>query len=166
VTEAATRTTFPLEGGLSTSLAVGLAIVLVVEGVAIHLWVAQRSATWAWVIAALNVATLVYLWREVRAGALSRLVVDGDAVEIVVGRRLRCQFSRSQIASAEVATWRSVPDAAADFVNTAKPLEPNVVLAMRELVEARLPLGVTKRVGRFGLRVADPELVVRMLTAR
>ena len=90
-------------------------------------------------------ATLVYLWREVRASALSRLVVSGGDVEIIVGRRLRCQFSRSQVASAEVATWRSVPDAASG--------------------EARMPLGMVRRVRRFGLRVADPELVARALLA-
>jgi len=165
VTDTQTPTVFPLEGGLSSSLAIGLGIVLVVEGAAIHLWVAERSALWAWVITALNVGTLVYLWREVRANSLSRLVVDGDSVGIVVGRRLRCRFSLAQIASAEVATWRSVPDAAVDFVNTAKPLEPNVVLAMHEPVDARLPLGIVKRVGRIGLRVADAELVVRLLRA-
>ena len=154
---------FPLEGGLSTTLAVGLAIVLVVEGAAIHLWVAERSALWAWVITALNVATLVYLWREVRAGSQSRLVLRGAEVEIVVGRRLRCRFPRRAIASADVATWRSVPDMAADFVNTAKPLEPNVVIVMSQPVEVRLPLGIVKRVGRFGLRVGDAAAVVRLL---
>lgn len=158
-----TQTVCPLEGGLSTTLAVGLGIVLVVEGAAIHLWIAERSPWWAWVITALNVATLVWLWREVRANALSRLVVDGESVEIVVGRRLRCRFSRSEIASAEVATWRSVPDAAADFVNTAKPLEPNLVIVMRDPVGVRLPLGISKRIGRFGLHVADPGLVVRLV---
>lgn len=157
------RKEFPLEGGLSATLAVGLAIVLVVEGAAIHLWVAERSAFWAWVIAALNVATLIWLWRDVRANSLSRLVVDGESVEIVVGRRLRCRFPLSAIASAELATWRSVPDMAADFVNTAKPLEPNVLVVMSASVDARLPLGIVKRVGRFGLRVADASEVVRLL---
>ena len=164
MTEAEARSVFPLEGGLSMPLAVGLGIVLLVEGTAIHLWVAQRSKLWAWIIAAFNVATLAWLWREVRANSLSRLVVERDAVEIVVGRRLRCQFSRTAIASADVATWRSVPDdAAADYVNAAKPLEPNVVITLREPAEARLPLGIRKRVVRFGLRAADPSLVVRLL---
>jgi hypothetical protein len=165
VQQSAVESVFPLEGGLSSSLAIGLAIALVVEGAAIHLWVAERSAPWAWIITALNVATLVWLWREVRANSLSRLVVDGESVEIVVGRRLRCQFSRSQIATAQVATWRSVPDAAADFVNTAKPLEPNVVVVMSKVVDVRLPLGIVKRAGRLGFRVADPERVVRLLAA-
>lgn len=165
VSDTQTKTVFPLEGGLSPSLTIGLAIVLVVEGAAVHLWVAERSATWAWMITAVNVATLVYLWREVRANSLSRLVVEGESVDIVVGRRLRCQFSRGRIASAEVATWRSVPDAAADFVNTARPLEPNIIVALREPVGIRLPLGIVRRVGRLGLRVADPRPVVRLLAA-
>jgi hypothetical protein len=113
------RKEFPLQGGRSVTLAVGLAIVL---------------------------------------------GVDGEAVDTVVGRRLRWVFARSAIASAERATWRSVPDRAADFVNTAKPLEPNVVVVMSATVDARLPLGIVKPVGRFGLRVADASEVVRLLS--
>ena len=97
---------FALEGGLSPSLAIGIALVLAIEGAVLHLWIAQRSATWAWVVTVVNIATLVYLWREVRANTRSRLVLSEGEVEIVVGRRLRYQFSRSEIASAEVVTWR------------------------------------------------------------
>jgi hypothetical protein len=164
VNDGATTNVFRLEGGLSTPLAVGLGIVLVVEGTAIHLWVAERSQLWAWLIATLNVASLVWLWREVGANSLSRLVIDGDEVEITVGRRIRSRFSRSAVASADVATWRSVPDdMARDYVNTAKPLEPNVVIGMREPVDVRMALGIRKRAGRFGVRVRDPELAAALL---
>jgi hypothetical protein len=61
-----------------------------------------------------------------------------------------------------VATWRSVPDpsTARDYVNSAKPLEPNVMIVLREPAEARLPLGITKRLSRLGLRVANPEQLI------
>ena len=154
-----------LEGGLSTSLAVGFGAVLVIEGVVLHLWIADRSALWAWVVTATNVATLVWLWREARAASRSAMTVTARDVEVAVGNRLRLRFARKSIASAEVATWRSAPDPAAarDYINTAKPLEPNVLLVLREPAEARLTLGIVKRVSRIGLRVHDAERVVQGL---
>ena len=84
---------------------------------------------------------------------------------VALGNQLRCRFPRSAIASADVATWRSVPDPdmARDYVNTAKPLEPNVLIVLRDPIEARLPLGIRKRVTRLGVRVADPQRVISEL---
>ena len=149
--------TFALDGGLSASFAVGLGLVVAIEGAVLHLWVASRSQAWAWAITALNIVTLVWLWREYQAGTRARLVLSETDVEIDAGSRLRCRFPRSLIASADAATWRSVPDLASDFANTASPLEPNVILILREPVHARVALGITKRVSRIGLRLSDGE---------
>ena len=156
--------TFSLEGGLSAPLAIGLGAVLVIEGAVLHLWVAERSAAWAWGVTALNVVTLVWLWREHRATRQAQLVVDDDAVAIDAGSRLRCRIPLSAIASAEPATWRSVPDVPSSFANTAKPLEPNVVIVLREPVDVALALGLKKRVGRIGVRVADADALVSALS--
>ncbi|HUQ84084.1 MAG TPA: hypothetical protein VM076_23235 [Gemmatimonadaceae bacterium] len=158
------ETRFPLDGGLSAPLAIGLGAVLVIEGAVLHLWVAQRSVAWAWGITALNVITLVWLWREHRATRQAGLTLTDDAIAIDAGSRLRCRIPLSAVASAEPATWRSVPDVAADFVSTAKPLEPNVVLVLREPVDVTLALGVNRRVSRIGVRVADAEALVNALS--
>ena len=88
-----------------------------------------------------------------------------DEVIVALGNQLHCRFLRSRIASAELATWRSVPDPdmARDYVNCAKPLEPNVLIVFREPVEARLSFGIRKRVTRLGVRVADPNRVISEL---
>jgi hypothetical protein len=157
-------TTFPLEGGLSASFAVGLGLVIAIEGIILHVWIATRSQPWAWAIAALNVATIAWLWWEYKSTATARLVVSADCVEIDAGSRLRCRVPRSLIAGADKATWRSVPDDFADgWANTAKPLEPNVILTLSEPVRGRLALGITKSVSRIGLRVADPDAVSRTI---
>jgi hypothetical protein len=155
--------TFVLEGGLPASFAIGLGLVVAIEGAVIHLWIASRSQAWAWAIAALNVVTLVWLWREYKAGKRARAIVGATDVQIDAGSRLRCRFPRSAVASVEAATWRSVPDMATDFVNTAKPLEPNVVVVLREPISARLALGIAKRITRIGLRVADPNGLLELL---
>lgn len=134
-----------------------------VEGAVLHLWVASRSQVWAWAITAVNVLTLLWLWREYKAGARSLIRVTERDIEIVTGSRLRCELPRVTLARAEPATWRSVPDYAPDFVNVAKPLEPNVILTFREPVEARLPMGVRKRLTKIGLRVADAPRLIDVL---
>ena len=150
---------FALGGGLSASFAVGLGLAIAIEGVVLHLWIAPKSQLWAWAIAALNALTLVWLWWEHRSAARSRLIVTPSDIEIDAGSRLRCRFPRSLIASAEAGTWRSVPDLATDFVNTAQPLDPNVILVLREPLEARIALGIRKRVSRIGIHVADASAV-------
>jgi hypothetical protein len=51
-------------------------------------------------------------------------------------------------------------------VNTAKPLEPNIIIALHEPVDATLVFGVRKRVSRIGVRVADTEHARALLGAR
>ena len=150
-------TNFSLHGGLSGGLVAGLGFALAVEGAVLHLWVAQRSATWAWVITALNVATMIWLWREYRATRQAQAIVSDTDVAIDAGSRLRVRVPLRAIASVDAATWRSVPDMAADFANIAKPLEPNVVIVLREPMSATLALGLTKRIARIGLRVDDAD---------
>ena len=107
-----------------------------------------------------------WLWREYGAAALSRLVVGERHVEITVANRLRCRFSRSVIASAAAASWRSVPEPPPpEYINTAKPLEPNVMLVLDESVEANLPLGMRRRYARIGIRVGDPVAVLAVLNS-
>jgi hypothetical protein len=156
--------TFPLQGGLSAALVVGFGAVLAIEGAVLHLWIASRSEVWAWAITALNVATLVWLWREYRAGTRSRLTVGKQHVEIAIGNRIHVRFARSNIASAEPATWRSVPDLPPpEYLNTAKPLEPNVTLVLEEAVETRLSFGLRRRYARIDIRVEDPAVVLAAL---
>lgn len=160
-------TIFPLQGGLSASLVVGIAVALVVEGVALHVWIAERSPGWAWTITVLNAATLVWLWRDYRARARATLTLGDREVTVTLGNQMHCRFPRSAITSAEPATWRSVPDPdmARDYMNSAKPLEPNVMLTFREPVDARLALGLRKRLSRLGVRVGEPERLMSEIRA-
>jgi hypothetical protein len=151
------RKTFALEGGLSPQLAVGLGLVLAIEGAVLHLWIAQRSTAWAWGVTAINVVTLVWLWREHRATRQARAIVSETDLDLDAGSRLRCRIPLSAIASVEAATWRSVPDLASDFANIAKPLEPNIVVTLRDPIDAAIALGVKKRISRIGLRVSDAD---------
>jgi hypothetical protein len=154
---------FKLEGGLSTSLAAGLTLALVAEGVVFHLWISARSQMWAWALTLVNAATLIWLWREVQASSRSTLSVDASEIVLNAGSRLRCRIPRSAVERVEEVTWRSVPQPARDYIDTAKPLEPNAVIALRAPVSAKLPLGLTRSLSRLGVRVSNPASLVAAL---
>ena len=158
-----TTRTYSLEGGASASTFVGIGIALVVEGIALHVWIAGRSQLWAWTVTALNAATLIWLWRAYKAQARSALLIDESDVEVTLGTSFRVRFARSSITTVDAVMWRSVPDVAPDYVNAAKPLEPNVTIRLGTPVHAKLPLGLTKRVSRIDLRVADAASVIDAL---
>ena len=96
---------FPLQGGPSASLLVGIGVALVVEGAVLHLWLAARHPGWAWTVTALNAATLVWLWRDYRARILATLTLGDRDVVITVGNQLRCQVPRSAIVQNQ--SWRT-----------------------------------------------------------
>jgi len=151
---------FPLEGGLSPTLAAGLTLALVAEGVVLHLWISARSQISAWTLAILNAATLVWLWREVRASSRSTLSVGTGEIVVNAGSRLRCRIPRSAVERVEEVTWRSVPPPGRDYIDTAKPLEPNVLIALGVPATAKLPFGLTRSVSRLGVRVPNPASLV------
>jgi hypothetical protein len=154
---------FKLEGGLSPPLAAGLTLALVAEGVVLHLWISARSEVWAWALTVLNAATLIWLWREVQASSRSTLSVDATEIVVNAGSRLRCRISRSAVERVEEVTWRSVPQQGRDYIDTAKPLEPNVLIALHTPASAKLPLGLTRSVSRLGLRVSNSASLVAAL---
>src|SRR5262245_24860796 len=154
--------TFSLEGGLSGSMLVGIGIALAVEGVAIHLWVASRTRIVAWLITLLNVASLAYLWRAYVGAQRAVLRINASEVELDMGQ-VRCRFPRSAIESVEPATWRSVPDVPKAFLDSAKPLDPNVLIAFRQPVIMHAPLGITRQITRLTLRAKDPHGVIATL---
>lgn len=154
--------TFSLEGGLSASTALGFGIAVVAEGLAFHVWFASRSQIVAWLITALNVASLVYMWRAYVASQRAALRITATEVVFDVAQ-VRWRFPRSAIESVEPATWRSVPDLPTGFFNSAKPLDPNVLIILRQPMIMRIPFGMTRQVTRVTLRVQDPEGVMAAL---
>jgi hypothetical protein len=155
--------TFPLEGGPSGAIYVGAAAALAIEGVGIHLYLSSFSRVLAWAFTVANGALLFSFWRSYRALSKSALTVGEEHLDVRLGNHLRCRIARSVIASAEVATWRSLPDTRTDYVNAASPLEPNVLVVLREPSWAKLPFAMRKRFTRLGVRVADAAQLVASL---
>ena len=159
----ATERTYALEGGASASTFVGAGIAVAAEDVALHVYLTTISRILAWAVTSLNAAILIWLWRSYKAQARPVLQISDSHVDIRFGKTLRLRFPRSSIVTVDAATWRSVPDVATNYVNAAKPLEPNVTIMLDPPSHARLPFGISKRVSRLDLRVTDAGVVIAAL---
>lgn len=156
------KRTFTLQGGAASSSLVVISATIAFEAV---LWFVSfwKSSPWmAWGIAALNVAGLAWMWYAYRPGRRATLRIDAGDVELVFAHGIRCRFRRDAVATAELATWRSVPDGGTDYLNTAHPLEPNVLMTLAYPIYPRFAIGIYKRCSRIGVRVEDPDAVLAM----
>jgi len=155
---------FPIEGGPSGATFAGAAFAIVAEGVGFHFYLASRSELLAWAFTASNAAILIWFWRAYKALAHRALRVSESRVDLALGQVIRLAFPRSSITAVNVATWRSVPAVASHYINAAKPLEPNVTILLDPPAQAKLPMGMTRRVSRVDLRVPEPNAVIAELT--
>jgi hypothetical protein len=144
---------------------VGICAALAFEGALTTLWFSSFSWWAAWGIGLLNAGFLAWMWYAHRPGSKSTLRIGTDGIEVVLSRRTRFRFPHTAVATVELATWRSVVDVVPDYLNTAHPLEPNVLITMDRPIEVRFAIGVTKGVRRIGVRVEDADGVVIALRA-
>lgn len=141
----------------SGTLLVGLGIAIVVETVAVHLWLAPRHPLVAWSLTTLAVASLAWLWRDHAAMGRGAVTLDGRALALRIGSRFAVTLDRDAILAATAPTWRELPEPAdRAYVNLTKPAEPNVMLVLREPATVRLPGGLRRRCTRVGLHLDEP----------
>ncbi|MDB4970944.1 MAG: hypothetical protein JWN44_6633 [Myxococcales bacterium] len=147
------------------SFCVGLAVVTGFEMPVVHLL--AHGASWLVhvVIAAVNVWTWVWLYRERRAMLAAAHVVDEAGLHIALGRRWRGLIEWSKIAAvARVTDGRSTKGKGTIRVT---PLEaPNVEIVATEVVTLRGSYGIERRGDRVLLYVDDPDGLVQSLRRR
>jgi hypothetical protein len=148
-------------------LLIGFGMALAVETVALHLFVASRwGPIAAWVLTATSVYTLLWLIGDFRARTLRPPYVTDDTVVIRNGMRADAVVSRDQLIAVERVGWRTLPAKNRDYLDLARPGEPNVVVHFREPVELALLFGRRRRVSRVGLRAERPDDALRRLLPR
>jgi acyl-CoA synthetase (AMP-forming)/AMP-acid ligase II len=124
----------------------------------------SSSSRWmAWMYGVLNAAAIAWIWYAYRPGRKSTLTIHADDIEFVLTRPIRFRFRHTAVVAVESATWRSAQDVVPDYLDTAYPLEPNVLVTLDRPVEVRFALGITKDYRRIAVRVEDAEGVLTAL---
>ena len=152
---------FGCRSARSGSLTLGLALAVAVETVVLHLWLHARHPVTAWALTCLSVATIAWLAADYRSMGRSAVMVDGDRLDIRVGRRARAVIPVEAIADVLRPTWKDLPQAGAaaarEYRNLTKPADPNVLIVLREAAPLLLAQLVRLPVRRIGLHLDDPD---------
>ena len=155
---------FACRGARSTTVLAALLLVLAVESVVLHLWLAPSYPLVAWTLTALGVLTGGWLLGDYDALARAALTVSDQVITLDLGWRTRSTIPRASIARIAHASWRDVPDGAPDgYVNLAKPAEPNVLITCEPPATLRLFGAVDRPVRLLGLHVDDPDALMLVL---
>lgn len=151
---------FTYRSARSGSLLLGLGLAVLVETVALHLWLAPRHPVLAWLATASSLAALLWLAADYRALGRGAVRLGPDVLELHIGRRYALRLSRAEVAAAVQPSWRDLPEpgtpAAADYLNLMVPATPNVLLTLTAPARMRMLGGRSRRVLRLGLHLDDP----------
>jgi hypothetical protein len=124
---------FSYRSSRSGSLTSGLALVLCIESVVLHLWLAARFPRGVWLLTLSSLVTLWWIAADYRAIGTSRIRVLPDRVELPIGKRFTARIARADIRSASQPGWRDLDAVGAGLLNLTKPAEPNVLLQLGEM---------------------------------
>jgi hypothetical protein len=155
--------TFTLQGGVAPSGAVAFTTAMAFDALLYYFMLRNSSPWMAWGLAAVNVVGLAWIWYAMRLGKHSLLKIGPRQVEVKLAYGARCRFPLAAISAAELATSISPAEPARDYLNTAYPLEPNVLVVLEHPVDVKLAVGVHRDFRSIGIRVENPEAVLPML---
>ena len=151
---------FTCRSARSGSLVIGLGLVILIETVVMHLWLAPSHPVLAWSLTATSVSAVGWLVADYQALGRGTLRIDVDALDLRVGRRATVRVPLSAVATVAGASWRDLPASGTpesrDYRNLMKPATPNVLVTLLAPAIVRFPGGVVRSVRRLGLRLDDP----------
>jgi hypothetical protein len=151
---------FTYQSARSGSLVLGLGLAILAETLVLHLWLGRHHPILAWSLTATSVSAIGWLAADYRALGRGTVRIDGDALDLQVGRRAAVRVPLSAVATIIQPSWRDVPEVGApesrDYRNLTKPATPNVLVTLVAPAMARLPGGVARPARRLGLRLDDP----------
>lgn len=147
--------------GVTTQIIVALVAIVLIETVAVHLFIAQWTHIGAWVATGLSVYAIVWLIGDSRALFARSSEVDGDSLRFRLGLRAEAEIPLSQIDTVESCRFFEKGDGA--YKATAMQ-EPNLCIRFRSPVELRCMYGIRREVSALYLRAADARAFTQAIT--
>ena len=144
----------------ATSVFVALLGIIAVETVVLHLLVAMHSSTVAWILTGLSVYGIVWLVSLQRSFCQRFSEIGPHALMLRIGLRCDATVPWTNIASVRLVTWRDTPPSSPEYLNAAKPGEPNILIEFHDVVRIRGPYGISRNVARIGAHLERPEAFV------
>ncbi len=147
------RFSYHRQGGYGLLLGF-IAFLVLLETTTVHLLLARWSETAAWVLTALSIYSLIWLFGDLHASRLQPIVLGDTHLHLRTGMRWRVDIPWRQLTSAGKISQmdKKLPG----YLNLAAMGEPQLVLRLAEPVAVHGLLGRTRVASLIGLSVDDP----------
>jgi hypothetical protein len=153
---------FYMRSARSGPFLAALAMIVAVETGAFHLLLVHRFPLVAWILTASSVSLLLWLVADYAAMGRTAVRVDPNRLVARIGRRALLTVPWGQVASAAALSWRDTAGPRGSYLNATKPATPNVLIAFREPVEARI-FGMRRPIEKLALHLDRPDGFVEAL---
>lgn len=149
---------------------IGIVLVLVSEGIGIHLYLLQKNAYVAWAFAFMNLSAVAWLLRDYIAMGTGAISIDDGVIRMRIGKRFDFNIPVAEIESVVTPGWKDIPQPgmpeSADFMNVTNQAMPNVLLKMRQPLTIVLPLNRKKHATRIAVHVDEPDAFITSVSSR
>lgn len=138
---------------------------VVIETVGIHWWLHSKLPILSFILLILNVYTVLLFIAEIQVTRMHPLEVKNGHLYVTQGLMQRMEFPLNQIEKIE---WGREPgkEALVFMHKDFEEVHPQVVLFLKEPVEATMFMGRKQLVSEVALRVDEPEKLQRLLDVR
>jgi len=150
----------------ATAVFMALLGIIAIETAVLHLLVAMRSSTVAWILTGLSVYAIIWLVAFQRSFSQRFSEIGPAALILRIGLRCDATVPWTNVASVRLVTWRNTPPIRPDYLNAAKPGEPNILIAFHDLVRTEGPYGISRMVTQVGVHLERPETFISHVAAR
>ena len=157
----------PATSARSGSFYAALALIVLVETAAVHLWLHGRFERLAWGSTVLGLLTLGWLFREWRGQSDAGLDLGPTMWRLRIPGRVSVDIPLVHLVAVTRPSWRDLPAPdASGYLDAARPLDPNLLLELDVPVQANLPLGLRRMVRLIGVHLREPEQALIERAAR
>ncbi len=145
-------------------LLTALSFVALVESVALHLIIQHWNVTAAWIVSALNVYTMIWVFADFNAIRLNPIVLDSHTLHIRQGLRWRGSVSLLDIS--EVRPIKHADKEQTGYISLALSTDARLVVSLTKSIILTGFLGRQKQVSSIGLALDDEKLFVAEIAKR
>lgn len=140
-----------------------LTMAVLVETVAVHLWLHDRFPRLSWTLVVLSLLSLVWLLADYRARGTRAVLLRREGLELAIGLQRPILLEPEGIARAIAPTWRDLPATDAPYLNLTAPAQPNVLIDLDRLVAVPVVVGIRRKVRQIGLHLDEPDAFLAAL---
>ncbi|NMH69274.1 beta-carotene 15,15'-monooxygenase [Bacillus sp. RO3] len=135
---------------------------VVIETIGIHWWLHTKLPILSFILLILNVYTVLLFIAEIQITRLHPLEVKNDSIYVTQGLMQRMVIPLHKIDTME---WGATPgkDALVFMCKDFEEIQPQVVLFLKEPLEATMFMGRKKQVSEVALRVDEPEKLKKLM---